>query len=81
MKRKVNLTAQYAEAAVNGLPAIWALLNHAQRAYARYLVEEYGTPAKIAMQHSFIFGFDEWSYDYRRNMLVRETRVRESFGF
>ena len=64
-----------------GLSGVLVLLSKARKRYARYLVERYGYPVRLAIQHAYIFGFDAWPYDYRTDTCVREERSARSFGF
>ena len=63
------------------LGGVWELLSKARKRYARYLVERYGYPVRLAIQHAYVFGFDAWPYDYRADTCVREERSARSFGF
>lgn len=46
----------------HSLSESWKLLSKPRRRYARYLVERYGYPVKLAIQQAYIFGFDAWPY-------------------
>lgn len=64
----------------HSLSESWKLLSKPRRRYARYLVERYGYPVKLAIQQAYIFGFDAWPYDYRAGRSVREERTAKDFG-
>lgn len=59
----------------------WNMLSKVRKRYAKYLVKNYGYPVMIAIQQSYILGYDTWHYDYRSRECVHESRTRGSFGF
>lgn len=60
---------------------VWNRMLDNEKRYARYLVERYGYTVKMAIQTSFVHGFNAWPYDYRLGKVVREERTSDSFGF
>lgn len=61
------------------LPNKWQLLNKSERRYVRHLVEDYGWSVDMAIQHGYIFGYQTYTYDYRRNMPIEETMPRKVY--
>lgn len=59
----------------------WALCSKARKAYARHLVADYGWPVGLAIQHAYIHGYDQWTFDYHEGRTVRDGRKASSFGF
>lgn len=59
----------------------WNLLTKRRKAYARYLVSAYGYPVRVAIQQVYIFGFQDWPYDYRNSECVKERMPASAFGF
>lgn len=64
-----------------GLQRAWALLSKPRKRYARYLVERYAYPVRIALQTAYINGFDRWPYDYRIRKCVLDETDPKTFGF
>ena len=80
--KTITRAEKYLEVFANGSElGVWHIMNKARKKYARYLVENYGYSTHMAIQCSYIHGFDSWAYDYRKKCPVRETRTRASFGF
>lgn len=61
------------------LPSKWQLLNKSERRYVRHLVEDYGWSVNMAIQHGYIFGYQTYTYDYRRNTPIEETMPHKVF--
>lgn len=51
----------------------WNLLGKQRKKYAAYLVKRYAYPVAIAIQQSYLFGYDMWPYDYRLKAAVMDT--------
>ena len=66
--------------AVNNMEA-WSQMSEAQKKYAAYLAEAHGWGLDMAIQRSFIFGYDPAPYDYRSGCIVKEDVPKEEFGF
>lgn len=75
---KITKTVKYLQA--DNLAERFALLSKSEKRYARYLVERYGYSASMAIQTSYIHGFDAWPFDYRNDRMVRETCLPAIFG-
>lgn len=80
MNERIRRTQTYAACDCN-INKVWNRMWDNERRYARYLVKRYGYTVKMAIQTSYILGFDEWPYDYRLRKVVREERTADSFGF
>lgn len=80
MKRETRLLRYGKAVNIGGINEAYKLLNKTRKNYARYLVETYGYPVNIAIQSAYVFGFDNYPYDYRSKCPTREKRTRESFG-
>ena len=61
------------------LPGKWVLLDEGGRRYARHLVKDLGWGVDLAIQHTHIFGWQEWTYDKRAHSAVREAMDRSEF--
>lgn len=57
----------------------WDLLCAWRKRYAAHLVREYGYPVHLAIQQSYLFGYDKWPYDYRSKCGTTETVPRSRF--
>lgn len=77
--KNITRTGKYLKART--LVNQWALCSKARKAYAKHLVTDYGWPVKMAVQHAYIFGYDKWTFDYRSNCAVVDSRSASSFGF
>lgn len=81
MKETTKAT-KFIEAKANGgLVKTWGLMSRPQKAYARHLASDFGYPVDLAIQQSYIFGYDTFQYDYRKGEPVQETLPRSSFGW
>lgn len=80
MKTCITKANTYAFFRPQGLQAVWCHLSKGERRYARHLVESYGYRADIAIQQAYIFGFDPYPFNYRKDRMETETMTREQFG-
>ena len=64
-----------------GLPAAWEGLSRPRKTYAAQLVEFFGWPVHVAVQHAYAFPYDEFPYNYRTHECVRTACDRRTGRF
>ena len=79
MSKKHPVRRAYKYIMARTLPNKWKLLGDGEKAYARHLVKDYGCPVNIAIQHSYIFGYDKYTYDHRAGRAAIDSATRDDF--
>lgn len=70
--KPITGTMRYVRAMqAGGLSAAWEGLSRPRKTYAAQLVEFFGWPVRVAVQHAYAFPYDEWPYNYRTHECVR----------
>lgn len=64
-----------------GLPKAWEGLSRPRKAYAAQLVEFFGWPVRMAVQHAYIFPYSECPYNYRTREYVHVSCNRRTGRF
>ena len=54
------------------LPGRWSLLSKEKKETVRHLVQDRGWRVDLAIQHTYIFGRQQFVYDYRLGKSVQE---------
>lgn len=57
------------------------LLKKDGKRYVKYLVSEYGYPVSVAIEQTFLTGYNRWPYNYKTKRVERESIPSEYFGF